>query len=218
MRIGVIHATCSAVPPLNAAFNRLAPDATVLNFVDENIQFHANQIQGIDDKIYQDFVHIVIKAQEAGVDAIVVACTVLTPIVDVVKPFTKVPILAVDRPMLEKAVNNYTKIGVVATNAPSGPATKIQLEGIAKKISKTIEVDTEIDTKAMIALKTGNEAEHHRLNQAAAIELKKRGCETVILAQITQAAAEQEVALVGIPVLTSPNEAVKAVLKEIEEK
>lgn len=218
MKIGIIHATPNAVPPLNAAFKTFAPDATVLNFVDENIQYHANQIQGIDDKIYRDFVQMTTKAQEAGVDAIIVACTVLTPIVDAVKPFIHVPVLAVDRPMLEKAVNNYKKIGVVATNAPSGPATKKQLEKLAEELGKKIEVDTEIDTQAMTALKAGKDEEHHRLNRAAATELKKRGCEAVVLAQITQAPAEEEVVQTGIPVLTSPKEAVNAVIKAIEKK
>ncbi|WP_085992120.1 aspartate/glutamate racemase family protein [Oceanobacillus senegalensis] len=211
MKIGIIHATCNAVAPLNAAFKNLAPEATVLNFVDENIQYYTNQIKGIDDKVHQDFVHIAIKAQDAGVDAIIVACTVLTPIVESVKPFISVPIMAVDRPMLEKVVNNYTKIGVVATNAPSGPLTKSQLEAIAGEFEKEVEIDTEITTEAMTELKAGNTVEHHRLNYLAAAELKKRGCEVIILAQITQAAAEEEVRTLGLPVLTSPKEAVKAI-------
>jgi Asp/Glu/hydantoin racemase len=213
MKIGVIHATCNAVPPLNDAFKALAPDVTVFNFVDEHLQYYANQIQGIDDKVHRDFVNMAITAQEAGVDAIIVACTVLTPIVDVVKPFITVPIIAVDRPMLDLAVNNYKKIGVVATNAPSGPATKAQLKKIAKEFGKEIEVDTEINTQAMTELKAGNEEEHNRLNFLAAEQLKNRGCEVIILAQITQASAESKTKALGLPVLASPKEAVKEVLK-----
>ncbi|WGG46447.1 aspartate/glutamate racemase family protein [Rossellomorea sp. DA94] len=216
MKIGIIHATCNAVPPLNAAFNQLAPEVTVLNFVDENIQYHANQMNGIDDKSFRDFVHLATKAQEAGVDAIIVACTVLTPVVDAVKPFISVPIFAVDRPMLEKAVTHYTKIGVVATTAPSGPATKAQLEKLAKEWGREVEVETEIITQAMTELKAGHEVEHNHLNRLAAAELQKRGCEAIILAQITQACAEVEASTLGIPVLTSPKEAVKAVIGALE--
>jgi Asp/Glu/hydantoin racemase len=218
MKIGIIHATSNAVAPLNNAFKELAPDVIVFNFVDEHLQYYANQIKGIDDKVHRDFVNMAITAQEAGVDAIIVACTVLTPIVDVVKPFITVPIIAVDRPMLEMAVTNYKKIGVVATNAPSGPATKAQLERIAKKLGKEVEVDTQIDTQAMTELKAGNEEEHNRLNCLAAEQLVKRGCEVIILAQITQASAEDETKTLGIPVLTSPKEAVKAVLNVIAEQ
>src|SRR5699024_10049935 len=127
-------------------------------------------------------------------------------------------ILAVDAPMLEKAVNNYKKLGVVATNAPSGPATKAQLEKLANVLGKEIEVDTEINTQAMTELKAGNVAEHDRLNALAAAELKKRGSELIILAQITQASAEQEAGNLGLPVLTSPREIVKAVLEKIENR
>lgn len=216
MKIGIIHATCNAVPPLNEAFKQLAPDVSVLNFVDENIQYHANQMNGIDDKSFRDFVHMASKAQEAGVDAIIVACTVLTPVLDSVKPFISVPIFAVDRPMLEKAVTHYTKIGVVATTAPSGPATKAQLEKLANELGKEVEVDTEITTQAMTELKDGNEEEHNQLNRLAAAELQKRGCEVIILAQITQACAEGETSTLGLPVLTSPKEAVKAVIGALE--
>lgn len=216
MKIGIIHATTNAVPPLNNAFKLLAPEYTVLNFVDEYIQYYANQIKGIDDKVHRDFVKLATSAQEANVDAIIVACTVLTPIVDMVKPFITVPILAVDYPMLEKAVQNYTKIGVVATNAPSGPATKNQLEKLAKELGKKITVDTEINTQAMTELKAGNVEEHNHLNALAAEELKKRGCEVIVLAQITQASASSETEKIGLPVLSSPNESVKAVMKLIE--
>ncbi len=213
MKIGIIHATSNAVPPLNDAFKSLAPNVTIFNFVDEYLQYYANQIKGIDDKVHRDFVNMAITAQEAKVDAIIVACTVLTPIVDIVKPFITVPIIAVDQPMLESAVNNYRKIGVVATNAPSGPATKAQLEKIAGKFGKEIEVDTEIDIQAMTELKAGNEEEHNRLNALAAEKLKQRGCEVIILAQITQASAESKTKELGLPVLTSPKEAVKEVLR-----
>ncbi|WP_181346931.1 aspartate/glutamate racemase family protein [Thalassobacillus sp. CUG 92003] len=217
MKIGIIHATCNAVPPLNAAFNELAPNVTVLNFVNENFQYYANQIDGIDDKIHRDFANITFTAQDAGVDAIIVACTVLTPIVDVVKPFITVPIMAVDQPMLENAINNYEKIGVLVTNAPTGPLTKAQLENIATDVGKEVEVDTEIIPQAMTELKAGDEAKHNHLNFLAASELKARGCEVLVLSQITQSVAEKETEKLGIPVLTSPKEAVKAVTKLIGE-
>ena len=203
------------MPPLNNAFKELAPDTLVLNFVDEHLQYYANQIQGIDDKIHRDFVNMATTAQEAKVDAIIVACTVLTPIVDIVKPFITVPIIAVDYPMLSSAVKHYNKIGVVATNAPSGPATKAQLESLATEIGKEIIVDTEINTQAMTELKAGNVEEHNRLNAIAAEKLKERGCEVIVLAQITQASAEEEVKTLGLPVLTSPKEAVNAVMQLI---
>lgn len=213
MKVGIIHATINAVPPLNAAFKEVAPDVIVLNFVNEHLQYYANQIKGIDDKVHRDFVHMAITAEEAEVDAIIVACTVLTPIVDVVKPFIKIPIIAVDSPMLYKAVADYKSIGVVATNAPSAPATKAQLEKIAKDLGKEVNIYTEINTEAMTALKAGNTEEHNRLNALAAEELKKRGCDVIVLAQITQSSAEEEVSKLDLPVLTSPKESVNAVIQ-----
>src|SRR5699024_345204 len=188
MKIGVIHATCNAVPPLNEAFRSKGPDVTLLNFVDENIQYHANQKEGIDDKTFRDFVNIATKAQEANVDIIVVACTVLTPIIEKIKPFINIPILAVDYPMLRRAIRDYKKIGVIATTAPSAPATKKQLE----QLGENVIVDTEVNTQAMDLLKQGNVSEHNRLNARSASKLINRGAEVIVLAQITQASAKEE--------------------------
>lgn len=212
MKIGIIHATCNAVPPLNNAFKESITDVTILNFVDEHIQYYANQIGDIDEKIYKDFLNLAIKAEEANVDVIIVACTVLTPIVSSVESFITKPIIAVDAPMLNKAVNNFKKIGVVVTNAPTGPATRRQLEKLAKEVNKEIEVDIEVNTKAMDELKSGNIEEHNKLNAFSAKKLKDRGNEVILLAQITQASAEKEVEKLGVPILTSPKETVNVVL------
>ncbi|WP_026703355.1 aspartate/glutamate racemase family protein [Salibacterium aidingense] len=216
MKIGVIHATCNAVPSLNNAFKELAPDATVVNLVNENLQHYSNEIGGIDDRTHRDYANLAFMAQGAGVDAIIVACTVLTPILDVVKPFITVPIMAVDRPMLENAAGNYDKIGVVVTNEPSGPLTRSQLENIAKDNGKEIKMETKSIPEAMAELKAGNEAEHNRLNALAAQELKDSGCEVIVFSQITQTTAEKETGILGIPTLTSPKEAVKAVIKLVK--
>ncbi|MFC4354279.1 aspartate/glutamate racemase family protein [Chryseomicrobium palamuruense] len=213
MRIGIIHATPNAVQPLNEAFSQLAPDFTIFNFVDEYLQYYANQINGIDETVYQEFVRLAVRAQQAQVDFIVVACTVLTPIVDVVKPFVNIPVIAVDRPMLEAAVSGYEKIGIVATNAPSGPATREQLIQLAKELNKEINVFVEIDVEAMKQLKLGNINEHNTLNALAAQKLKEKGAECIILAQVTQASAEETVKqFTNLKVLTSPKEAVKKIL------
>src|SRR5699024_5127832 len=193
MIIGIIHATCNAVPPLNDAFIDKDNEVTVLNFVDESIQFYANKVNKIDDKIYRSFVNLALTAQDAGVDAIVIACTVLTPIIDYIRPLIKVPVTAVDYPMLEYAMQTYEKIGVVVTTAPSGPATKSQLEALAQKNNKNIKIKVETSTKAMDELKRGNVERHNELNRIVASNLKSDGCEVIILAQVTQAIAKSKV-------------------------
>lgn len=48
IKIGVIHATCSAVAPLNKAAKEYRDDITVINFVNENLLLRANEVGGAD--------------------------------------------------------------------------------------------------------------------------------------------------------------------------
>lgn len=213
MKIGVIHATNNAVSNLNNAIYKKLPHSKIINFIDENIQLYANEIDGIDTKTHRDFYRLAIAAEEAEVDIIIVACTVLTPVVDIVKPFINIPIIAVDQAMLEKAVKSHNKIGVVATTGPSGPAMKKQLEKIASNINKNIDVKVEINTDAMKELKKGNQQEHDILNYKSAEKLLKKDCEVIILAQITQATAKEKMQGFNIEVLTSPEEVTNLLVK-----
>ena len=48
MRIGLIHATINAVAPVMECAQKIYPDMTILNFVNENLLDHANKVGGVD--------------------------------------------------------------------------------------------------------------------------------------------------------------------------
>ena len=54
-------------------------------------------------------------AEMTGADMIVVTCSTLTPVVNMIRPFVKVPLIAIDDAMGRKAVTYGDKILVLAT-------------------------------------------------------------------------------------------------------
>lgn len=216
IKIGVIHATCSAVEPLNKAAAKYSEDVKLLNFVNENLLFRANQVGGADEKGLRSFTRLLFEAVDADVDGVIVACSVYTPFVEQMKRFVDIPIIGIDKPMLVSAVKSGTKIGIIATTAASGPSAQHQMEKIAQQFSKEINFEMEIDVEAMTELKSGNTDVHNRRIFEAGKRLVDKGCDCIVLAQITMASAAEYMQTLGVPVLTSPDEGIKNIVAMIK--
>lgn len=215
-KIGIIHATCSAVDPLNKAAKQFRDDIVPLNFVNENLLFRANSVGGADDEGLRTFTKTFFNAVEAGVDGIIVACSVYTPFVELMKNFTKIPVIGIDNPMLNSAIELGTKVGIIATTASSGPSAKGQLEKIAAKVGKKVEFEIGINTEGMTQLKSGNVAKHNEIVKEEGRKLVEKGCDCLVLSQITMACAAEGMKDLGVPVLTSPSEGIKAIVSLID--
>ncbi len=216
LKIGVIHATCNAVSPLNVAAAQHPEDITILNFVNENLLYRANQVGGADEYGLRSFTRSVFEAIDANVDGIIIACTVYTPFVDLMKNFCTIPIIGIDNPMLTSAVNIGGKIGVLATTASSGPSAKKQLLKIASEKEKDINVEVRINTEGMTQLKKGNIDVHNRILYEEGKKLVESGCSCIVLAQITMACAAAKMVDLGVPILTSPSEGIKEIVSLIQ--
>jgi len=215
-RVGIIHATVNAVEPLNQVFARLEPEVDVINFLNENLLYQANKKNKIDEAGMRAFAKVLFEAVESGVDGIIVACSIFCPYVPFFKNFVEVPMIAVDFPMIETAVNKGEKIGVIATTAPSGPSTQKQIESLAAKKEKKIETQVEIVTEAMVELKKGNTENHDKIVAAAGKRLEAQGCDVIVLSQITMASAVKEMDKLEAKVLTSPEEAVIKIMDKLK--
>src|SRR4030042_819562 len=58
---------------------------------------------------------MILTAQEAGVDGILVTCSTLSPCVDDFLPFVKIPVIKIDEPVIDQVVQSAEKIGLLAT-------------------------------------------------------------------------------------------------------
>lgn len=218
MRIGIIHATQNAVEPLNQAFHELNAEVELLNFVNEELLAHANRVGGIDSYGLRMFLKTVFQAVDANVDGILIACTIYCPYCELVSQLADVPVLAVDQPMIAKAVAEGKKIGILATTPSSAPSAEKKLEKEALAQEKTIIVKSAVVPEAMQALKRNHVQEHNRLLKEAGYRLKQEGCDILLLAQITMACAKKECDDLGLPVLSSPLEGASRMLELVKNR
>ena len=80
MRITMIHALPESVPPTRSAFQEMFPEAELVNFLDEGlfIDFQDH----LTAKLRRRMCQVVCYCAEHGADAIGLACSVYTPVVE----------------------------------------------------------------------------------------------------------------------------------------
>lgn len=159
-----------------------------------------------------------IKAAElTGADMIVVTCSTLTPTVNLIRPFIKVPLIAIDDAMGRKAVTYGDRILVLASAGSTEIPMRDKLNAEAAKLGKTIEIDFIANAEAFKAMK----AVQMDVHDAIFLEMAKgfSGYDCIVLAQASMAHLDKQIEeICKIPVLSSPTlclEQVKETLKSI---
>lgn len=142
-------------------------------------------------------------AEMAEVDAIVVTCSTLSPTVEKIKPFIKIPIITIDEAMIKKAVECGTKITIMATAGSTIEPTKFGLLREAAKLNKHLELSIIVCSEAYDAIKAGDIRHHDDLLKQMAIEVKQQ--DVVVLAQASMAHLQNIIEKIcGCTVLSSP--------------
>ncbi len=212
IRIGLIHATMNSVQPIHAAFREQAPHVTLLNFMDEGLIFELNETGVITPAMIRRLIALIERAEESGVDGILLTCSSFSPYVSQIKKLFSTPVVSADTSMLEHSVEVAERIGVIATVGTAGPITTQQLKEIAALQGKSIEVQTEVITDAFFALQNGDPATHdERIHQK--IEELSESCDVILLAQMSMARALRTMNKeMTKPVLTSPETSIRTIL------
>lgn len=215
IKIGLIHTTMNSMQPILEAFHEHAPAVKVLNFLDEGLIEDLNKHNTITHEMIRRLIGLLDAAEKSGVDGILLACSAFSPYVDDIKKLFAVPVLSADIAMLEQAVQMADRIGLIATVEAAGPITAQLLENIAIQQKKAIHVNTAVITEAFAALQSGNLARHNQLIQQKIVELASH-CNVVVLAQMSMTRALKNFSQPAIPVLTSPEISVKAMLALVQ--
>ena len=156
-------------------------------------------------------------AEMTGADMIVVTCSTLTPVVNMIRPFVRVPLIAIDVAMGRKAVTCGGRILVLGTAGSTEGPMREKLNAEAAKLGKSIQIDFQANAEAFQAMKAVQMERH----DAILLDMAKNisGYDCVVLAQASMAHLDQKIeAICKIPVLSSPGlcmEQVKETLKTI---
>jgi aspartate/glutamate racemase len=203
--LGIIHAAVFTASFLEPIARTIMPDVNIMHAGDDTVQRDnlSAPVGTIPKKNYYKFATFAKFFQDAGIDLIVLACSTFNSAVDYASPMIDVPMLQIDRPMMEKAVTTGKKIGLLGTLPSTMPASERLLRLCASEAGKEIEVVSVLNEQAFKILRAGDPASHNAmlLDDISGLS-KKTDC--IVLAQGSMAILENDVADNPVPVYTSP--------------
>lgn len=213
--LGVIHAGTWVAETGMRFAREIIPEVTVLHITDDTIQWaftRAMEERGVTQEHIPRFNYYRVVTycrflQEAGAHAVLFGCSTMNRVVEHARPMIDLPIIAIDRPMMDKAVRIGRRVGLLATLDTTVPSSMRQLHNAAADAGRKIEIVEIFVGEAFCALRSGDWATHDQLLMEA-IEAHQTQVNVIVMAQLSMAVLEKRIEDTGfrIPVLNSGRE------------
>ncbi|MEI9955991.1 MAG: aspartate/glutamate racemase family protein [Ferruginibacter sp.] len=113
--LGLIHTSATLVPMFAELCSKYLPNIKVFNIVDDSLIKNTIACGELTPSTSRRVVDYVGSAEEAGADFILFTCSSIGAAVETAATLSGVPVLRVDQPMADKAVQTGKRIGVIAT-------------------------------------------------------------------------------------------------------
>ncbi len=203
--LGLIHTSATLVPVFQQLIRQHLEGIRFFNIVDDSL------IKDVIDKgvltpaTARRVAGHVASAEAAGADHILVTCSSIGWAVETAATLSSVPVLRVDQPMADLAVQTGRRIGVVATLPTTLEPTSDLVVRRAAAAGKTIELTSYLCEGAFEALMNGDASRHDDLVANALKELGKT-VDVLVLAQASMARVVEMLpdADKQVPILSSP--------------
>ncbi|MFB6343761.1 aspartate/glutamate racemase family protein [Saccharicrinis sp. FJH62] len=206
-RLGLIHTSATLVPVFQELIDKYfaGKDLKVFNIVDDSLIKLTIERGELTPDTSRRVVDYVGSAEAAGADYILVTCSSIGPAVETSALVSKVPVLRVDQPMADKAIQMGAKIGVIATLSTTLEPTSDLVRRRAVVANKEIELTSKLCEGAFDALMGGN-PEIHDEKVAQALKELSEEVDVILLAQASMARVVSQLSEEDkkVPILTSP--------------
>lgn len=216
--ITMIHTVFPIVDNLKSIFAKKlgSRSATIYNIVDDSILPRIINAGGLSPQIVSTVYQHISNAEKMESDVILVTCSSISKVVDIVSPLISVPVFKIDDAMTDRAVNVGKKIGVLATIKTTLNPTISQLEKKAKKFGREIEIIPCLCSDAYKALIEENDPEKHDAILYDSLKNIIPNVDVIVLAQASMARLVPKLeSKISKPILSSPESGVKRTLSTI---
>ncbi len=216
-KLGIIHAALITTRAVQKYIEEIIPEVEVVHWVDDTIQNtnFACDPGTIPKENYAKFVQAALSQQEYGVDLILLACSTFNRAAEYARPMIETPILQIDRPMMDLAVGDGNRIGLLATVPTTVPASERLLRLAAEEAGKRIEVKLRLCSEAFQVLKAGNPDKHNDM-LLKEIEQLSDEVDAIVMAQVSMTALEPRLVNTKVPVYNSGRTAFNRIRQILE--
>lgn len=205
--------------PVAEAFERLWPEATLMNLLDDRLSADLAETGALDAALTRRFVDLAQYAERAGAQSILFTCSAFGPAIEQAARAVGVPTYKPNEAMFREALalasaTPSARVGLLSTFEPSVQSMSAELFDLAASLALNVQLETRCAAGALTALGTGDATTHDRLVVEQATHLER--CDVVMLGQFSMARTQPLVAAqIDRPVLTSPDSAVRLLKKTL---
>jgi aspartate/glutamate racemase len=182
--IGIIHSTRFVIEPVHDAVTSAGQGIDVFHVMDEGLLRALKREGEITPEITEWMTGMVQSVEKQGAELAVVSCSSLSPCVNKIRTSVNIPVIKIDEPMVEWAVNNASTIGLVMTNPTTESPSKSLIEEVSQRSGKEVRVVSRLCSEAFWKLNAGD-IEGHDDEVIRTIHNVLKEVEVVMLAQIS---------------------------------
>jgi Asp/Glu/hydantoin racemase len=220
-KLALIHTSPSLAPVFQTLCATWLPSVEVFHMVDESLIRNTIAAGRLEKVTMRRVISLVDSAGLGGADAVLVTCSSIGDAVTTASTLFDFPVIRVDDALAEKAVSIGNRIGVLATLRTTLEPTTAQVRKMACKSTscKDISIVEVLCEGAFDAVMSGDGLTHDDLVSAALLKLIPQ-VDVVVLAQASMARvlATIDPAALTVPVLSSPELAVRRVAEVLKER
>jgi len=166
-------------------------DIEVVNIMDDSLLSDTRKHDGITPEITSRMLFYAKAAEESGADGIIVTCTSVNQATKSIRPLLRIPIINIEEPVAEQAVQAGTRIGILATLPTSPVAIARTIREKAEAANKPIELLPEVAEGAFEVLCAGDRERHDAMVNRALAELAQK-VDCIVFAQISMSLLEHD--------------------------
>jgi Asp/Glu/hydantoin racemase len=207
--LALVHTSATLVPVFAQLCKAKLPGVEVFNIADDSLIKDVIRRGELTPPTARRVVQHVASAAEAGAEYILVTCSSIGRAVETAAGLVGVPVLRVDQPMADQAVQTGRRIGVVATLPTTLEPTADLIQRRAQRAGKQVEITSRLCEGAFEALMSGDAARHDAMVASALRDLSRQ-VDVIVLAQASMARVVEGLAAEDkrVPILASPGIAV----------
>jgi aspartate/glutamate racemase len=202
--LGIIHASHITIDAMKPYIQKYLDGITIMHLCDDTIQRDnlSAEVGTIPKVNYYKFAQYAHNLEEANVDAILLACSTFNYAAELARPLINTPILQIDRPMMEKAVQTGKKIGLLATLPSTVPSSRRLLEIAASEAKKEITIEVSLQSEAFAEYSKGNIGRHNQMLLESVNQLSNK-VDCIVMAQLSMSALAPYLGNTKVPVYNS---------------
>ena len=216
-KLGIVHAALITTRAVQKYIDEIIPEVEVVHWVDDTIQNtnFACEPGTVPRGNYAKFVQGALSQQEYGVDLILLACSTFNCAVEFARPMLDTPLLQIDRPMMDLAVRDGNRVGLLATVPTTVPASERLLLLAAQEAERQVEVKTRLCSEAFQMLQAGDPEKHNEM-LLEEIDRLSDEVDSIVMAQVSMTALEPRLVETKVPVYNSGRTAFDRIRQVLE--